>query len=95
MQKTARKTAKDVDVVLFVLDGHEGVKDEDIELLKSVIDQGVKTVVAFSKIDIMPKENIPEGLVKIAEVDGIEDIIPISSRKNRNIKELLNIILLV
>ena len=93
MQRAARRTINDVDLVLFVLDGHEGVKDEDIELLKSVIDQGVKTVVAFSKIDIMPKENIPEGLVKIAEVDGIEDIIPISSRKNRNIKELLNIIL--
>ena len=93
MQRAARRTISDVDLVLFVLDGHEGVKDEDIELLKSVIDQGVKTVVAFSKIDIMPKENIPEGLVKIAEVDGIEDIIPISSRKNRNIKELLNIIL--
>ena len=93
MQRAARRTINDVDLVLFVLDGHEGVKEEDIELLKSVVDQGVKTVVAFSKIDIMPKENIPEGLVKIAEVDGIEDIIPISSRKNRNIKELLNIIL--
>ena len=93
MQRAARRTINDVDLVLFVLDGHEGVKDEDIELLKSVIDQGVKTVVAFSKIDIMPKENIPEGLVKVAKVDGIEDIIPISSRKNRNIKELLNIIL--
>ena len=93
MQRAARRTINDVDLVLFVLDGHEGVKDEDIELLKSVIDQGVKTVVAFSKIDIMPKENIPEGLVKIAQVEGIEDIIPISSRKNRNVKELLNIIL--
>lgn len=93
MQRAARRTINDVDLVLFVLDGHEGVKDEDIELLKSVVDQGVKTIVAFSKIDIMPKENIPEGLVKIAEVEGVEDIIPISSRKNRNIKELLNIIL--
>ncbi len=93
MQRAARRTINDVDLVLFVLDGHEGVKDEDIELLKSVVDQGVKTIVAFSKIDIMPKENIPEGLVKIAEVEGVEDIIPISSRKNRNIKELLDIIL--
>ena len=93
MQRAARRTINDVDLVLFVLDGHEGVKDEDIELLKSVVDQGVKTIVAFSKIDIMPKENIPEGLVKIAEVEGVEDIIPISSRKNRNVKELLNIIL--
>ena len=93
MQRTTRRTVKDVDVILFVLDGHDGVKDEDIELLKSVVNPEIKTVVAFSKIDIMPKENIPEGLVKIAEVDGVADIIPISARKNRNTKELLNILL--
>ena len=34
MQKTAYKVAKDVDVILFVIDAHESVKDEDIEFLK-------------------------------------------------------------
>ena len=92
MQRTARRTIKDVDLILFVLDGHEGVKDEDIDLLKSVVNSEIKTIVALSKIDIMPKENIPEGLVKVAEVENISDIIPISSRKNRNVKELLDII---
>lgn len=93
MQRTARRTIKDVDLILFVLDCHEGVKDEDIDLLKSVVNSEIKTVVALSKIDIMPKENIPEGLVKVAEVENVSDIIPISSRKNRNVKELLDIIL--
>ena len=93
MQRTARRTIKDVDLILFVLDGHEGVKDEDIDLLKSVVNSEIKTIVALSKIDIMPKENIPEGLVKVAEVENVSDIIPISSRKNRNVKELLDIIL--
>lgn len=92
MQRTARRTIKDVDLILFVLDGHEGVKDEDIDLLKSVVNSEIKTIVALSKIDIMPKENIPEGLVKVAEVENVSDIIPISSRKNRNVKELLDII---
>ena len=92
MQRTARRTIKDVDLILFVLDGHDGVKDEDIDLLKSVVNSEIKTVVALSKIDIMPKENIPEGLVKIAKVENIADIIPISSRKGRNIKELLDIL---
>ncbi len=93
MQRTARRTIKDVDLILFVLDCHEGVKDEDLELLKSVVNNEIKTVVALSKIDIMPKENIPEGLVKVAEIENVADIIPISSRKNRNVKELLNILL--
>ena len=92
MQKTARKTVKDVDVVLFVLDGHEGVMDEDLELLKSVI-SSVPTIVAMSKTDIMPKENIPLNLVKIASVEGVSEIIPVSARKNRNVKELIKTVL--
>lgn len=92
MQKTARKTAKDVDVVLFVLDGHEGVKEEDLNVLKSVVGDA-PVIVAMSKTDIMPKENIPENLVKIAEVEGVSEIVPVSARKNRNIKELIGAVL--
>ena len=93
MQRTAKKTVKDVDVVLYVLDIHEGIKQEDLDLLKSVLTSETKNIVALSKIDIMPKENIPEALVKVAEIETIDEIIPISSRKNRNIKELIDTIL--
>ena len=92
MQKTARKTAKDVDVILFVLDGHNGVSDDDLKLLSSMI-SGVPVIVAMSKTDIMPKENIPENLVKIASVAGVSEIIPVSARKNRNVHELIKTIL--
>lgn len=92
MQKTARKTAKDVDVVLFVLDGHDGIKEEDLQLLSSIVSD-IPVIVAMSKIDIMPKDNIPENLVKIASVEGVSEIVPVSARKNRNIKELINAVL--
>ncbi len=92
MQKTARKTAKDVDVVLFVLDGHDGVSDDDLKLLSSIISDA-PVIVAMSKIDIMPKDNIPENLVKIASVEGVAEIIPVSARKNRNVKEVISTIL--
>ncbi len=92
MQRDAKKSVEDVDLVLFVLDGHDGVKEEDINLLKNVTKSGVKTIALLSKIDIMPKDNIPEALVKVAEVDAICDVMPISSRKGRNVKELLNLI---
>ena len=93
MQKTAYKVAKNVDVILFVLDAHEGVKDEDLEFLKRVKNDETPLIVAMSKIDIMPKENIPECLVKITSEVDVDEIIPISSRKNKNIKNLLDILL--
>ena len=92
MQKTARQTAKDVDVVLFVLDCHSGVSEDDLNLLKSVI-SNVPVIVALSKTDIMPKENIPVALTQVAEIEGVSEIIPVSARKGRNVKELINILL--
>ncbi len=91
MQKTARKTAKDVDLVLFVLDGHDGVSEDDLKLLTSIV-KDIPVIVAMSKIDIMPKDNIPENLVKIASVEGVSEIIPVSARKGRNVKELISTI---
>ena len=90
MQKSVKTAAKDVDLVLFVIDGHNGIKDEDLTNLKSFLKGDVKVVVAVSKIDIMPKENLPLVLAKFADVEGIADIVPISARKGKNIKDLLD-----
>ena len=92
MQKSVKTAAKDVDLVLFVIDGHNGIKDEDLTNLKSFLKGDVKVVVAVSKIDIMPKENLPLVLAKFADVEGIADIVPISARKGKNIKDLLDIL---
>ncbi len=93
MQKTARQTVKDVDVVLFVIDCHSGVNEEDVNLLKSVCGNGAPVVVGVSKTDITVKENLPLILSKIAEVEGVSEIVPISARKNRNLKELISVLL--
>ena len=93
MQRAANSAAKDTDVILFVVDGHTGIKDEDLDLIKKFAGGEIPLVVAFTKIDIMPKEKIPEELVKIAEIDGVNDIVPISARKGRNVKEILNVLL--
>ncbi len=93
MQRAAENTAKETDVILFVVDGHTGLKEEDLNLATRFSKIGVPMIVAFTKTDIMPKENIPEELVKLAQIEGIDEIVPVSARKGRNVKELLNVIL--
>ena len=93
MQRAAETTAKETDVILFVVDGHTGLKEEDLSLATRFAKVGVPMIVAFTKTDIMPKENIPAELVKLAEIAGIDEIVPVSARKGRNVKELLNVIL--
>lgn len=88
MMKTTETTSTEVDVILFVHDGHAGVKDEDLELAQKYFDLGIPMLVAYTKIDIMPKERIPEDAKAFSEA-GIEaDFYPVSARKGKNIAAL-------
>lgn len=93
MQRTTERTARDTDVILFVIDGHDGLKDEDLETLAKYSKFGVPVVAALSKIDIMPKELLPERLAALAEASSVAEIVPVSARKGRNVGELLSTIL--
>ncbi|MBQ7369436.1 MAG: GTPase Era [Clostridia bacterium] len=88
MMKTTEKSAQDVDFILYVLDGHEGVKDEEFALIEKYKALGFPMAIAYTKIDIMPKENIPLDMAKFAD-SGIDlDVFPISARKGKNIRAL-------
>ena len=88
MMKTAETTAKDVDFILFVHDGHGGLSDSDIALIKRYSDGDIPMAIAYTKIDIMPKENIPAD-IKLLYENGIEcDVFPVSARKHTNIAKL-------
>ncbi len=88
MMRTTDKAAKSVDYVLFVLDGHEGVKEDDFELIRKYKELGVPMAVAYTKIDIMPKENIPLDMAKFADEDMDIDVFPVSARKGKNVRQL-------
>ena len=90
MQKTTNDSCNDVDVVLFVLDAHEGLSDTDRTLLKKYSSLGIPTVLALTKIDIMPENLL---ISELKELSGENyDIVPVSARKGRNVKELLKVI---
>lgn len=90
MQKTAIDAMDDVDAVLFVLDAHAGVSDKDISLIRKFKNCGVPFVLALSKIDIMPEKLLIDELNLLKEEEV--EIVPVSARKNRNVKELLKVI---
>lgn len=93
MQKTVERTARDTDLILFVLDGHDGLKDDDLNLLAKYAKIGAPLIVALTKTDIMQKEALPEELVAVSAVEGVSEVVPVSARKRRNVNELLTVIL--
>ena len=88
MMQTTDRTAKDVDAILFVHDGHAGVKEGDTALMKKYMELGVPMIVAYTKIDIMPRERIPEDVKTIFEAGVTADVYPVSARKGINVKKL-------
>lgn len=88
MMRTTDMSAKSVDYILYVLDGHEGVAQEDFELIKKYKDLGIPMAIAYTKIDIMPKENIPLDMAKFADEDMDIDVFPVSARKGKNVRQL-------
>ena len=88
MMRTTENTSRDVDAILYVHDGHAGVEESDIALMKKYASLGIPMLVAYTKTDIMQKERIPEDVKKIVEGGVERDIFPVSARKGSNLKKL-------
>lgn len=94
MMKTTEASAKDVDEILYVVDGHGKISDDDFALMKKYREEAKKSgaafAVAYTKTDIMPKEKIPEDLARFAEELPMADVFPVSARRGKNVRELKN-----
>ena len=90
MQKTANDSCADVDLVLYVLDAHDGISDTDRKLLEKYSSLSAPTVLALTKTDIMPESLLISEIKELSS--GNFEIVPVSARKNRNVKELLKVI---
>ena len=90
MQKSAEDSADEADLVLFVIDAHEGLGERDIELVKKYTKLAVPAVVVLSKTDIMPESLLISEMKELASY-GME-IVPVSARRGKNLKELKKVI---
>ncbi|MEO0143753.1 MAG: translation initiation factor IF-2 [candidate division WOR-3 bacterium] len=93
--------AQITDIVILVVDGREGVKEQTIEALNHARAAGVKIIVAITKIDL-PDANIDMVKRQLSEHNLIPDdwggdtlFIPVSAYKNIGINDLLEAILIV
>ena len=88
MMRTTETSARSVDFILYVLDGHDGISEEDFELIRKYKALEIPMAVAYTKIDIMPKENIPLDMAKFSDSGLDVDVFPVSARKGKNVRAL-------
>ncbi len=88
MMKTTENTGKEADAILYVLDGHNPLEESDFELIGKYAALGLPMLIAYTKIDIMPAEKIPEDVKRLFEAGISQDVCPVSARKGKNLKKL-------
>ncbi len=88
MMRTTETSARSVDFILYVLDGHDGIGEEDFSLIAKYKSLNIPMAVAYTKIDIMPKENIPLDMAKFSDSGLDVDVFPVSARKGKNVRQL-------
>ena len=89
MQKCATDAVKDVDVVLFLIDAHDGVKEEDVFNLKKYADGRTPLILVLTKTDIMPKDRIPLAVDAFRDCENVDKIVSVSARRGKNVKKLI------
>ena len=90
MQKSTETSVRDVDAVLYVIDAHDGLKEEDVASLKRYATGKLPLILVLSKTDIMPKERIPELVKSFDGIAGVDKIISLSARRGKNVKKLVD-----
>jgi GTP-binding protein Era len=91
MQKRVERELADSDLALIVINGEEGVGPGDRFIARALISAGTKlpTICAVNKVDrIGPNELVPV-LAEAAELEGVDEVFPISARKGEGLEVLV------
>ena len=89
MQKTAEDSVKDVDLTLVVCDAHEGLSVKDVGIIKKYA-ASQNAVIVLTKTDITTESLLVSAINDVGETGA--EIVPVSARKGRNLKELIKVI---
>ena len=93
LNRTARATIADVDLVVLVLEALR-FTDEDEAALKAVIEAGTPVIVAVNKIDrVADKGTLLPYLQALSQRHDFLQILPISARRGEQVPELEQVIL--
>ena len=93
MQKTTENASKDVDLILLLIDAHDGLKEEDKNLVARFAGKKIPMIIAFTKTDIMQNDTLLLAISELGQLpENVCDVTAICSRTGKNVKKLLKLI---
>jgi GTPase len=91
MQRRVERELTDSDVALLVVNGEEGVGPGDRFISRALLGagEGMPTICVVNKVDrVGPNELVPV-LAEAAELDGVDEVFPISARTGEGLDRLV------
>jgi GTP-binding protein Era len=91
MQGRVERELADSDVVLLVLNGEEGVGPGDRFIVRALLGAGTKlpVICAVNKADRLGPNELVPVLAAAAELEGVDEVFPISARTGEGLQTLL------
>ena len=90
MVKTADTSMRDADTVVLVVDVTKEIKSVEENVIDYLKKSGIPAILALNKIDMYDREVLAQTISKYAEKHTFEAFVPISAKKNKNVKELMD-----
>ncbi len=91
MQKRVERELADSDLALIVINGEEGVGPGDRFIARALLGAGSKlpTICAVNKMDRLGPNELVPVLAEAAELDGVDEVFPISARSGEGLDALV------
>lgn len=92
LNKEALSAAKDVDVILFVVDVASGIGQGDKYILNMLEDIETPVILVMNKIDKLSNEQILNTIATYKDIYPFSEIVPVSALEKDNIQRLIYVI---
>jgi len=79
LNEVVRAAWSDVDLALFLVDGHSGVGRGDAKVAEDLRGAGCPVILVVNKIDVMSRDEIAVALAASSELADYEEYVPLSA----------------
>ena len=94
MSKAVDNASKNVEAIMYVIDGQKKIAKEDFENIEAYKKQCKKLIVVLNKMDVADHEVFVNNLASLNPVKDIE-VVPTSAEKKDNLEPLIPVLLSV
>lgn len=94
MMKNVRSAQSGASVNVYLIDSTKAISEQELDYIKNLkAKEETPLIVVISKVDLIRQLDILPIIDKLSKIKEIDEIVPISSIKGKNTKELLDTIL--